>query len=223
MRGIWGVIAVTVAMGARAEAIEWGARLEPSAAFPVAAPQTRLFGFGGSLALKGGIAPARFVDVFLSLQLVGLSATSGNPNQDPGLAWALGVGARLRRPHSHPSYLHPWLDGDLSYVRTGSLDRFGFSLAAGLAIAAGEGRRFWVGPFLRYFQVVSPDRDGYDSRDALMLLAGVSVEYSPPPRVRTPVPEPPAATQTPPPREEPPPKKDALPPPDVITPPEGDD
>jgi hypothetical protein len=216
----WGVIALAMGLGARAQAVEWGVRAEPSAAFPVAAPQNRLFIPGGSLALKGGVAPLRFLDVFASLQLVGMPAGSGNPNSDPGLAWSLGVGVRVRQPRAATAPFHPWLDGELAYVRTGDLDRFGFSLAAGLAVAAGDSRRFWVGPFLRYFQIVSPDRDGFDSRDALMLLVGISVEYLPPARhSAAPSATSTAAAPAPPPASAPPPAKQPAP----TNPAQGDD
>ena len=99
-----------------------------------------------------------------------------------GTAWAFGGGARLMRPHDAPGgaagfyAISPWVDADLLYVRTGGLDRPGFATAAGLSIPIDDRRRFWVGPYARYFQIHQGERVGYDNRDAKILQLGVSLE-----------------------------------------------
>jgi len=37
-------------------------------------------------------------------------------------------------------------------------------------------RRFWLGPYARYFQIVQGERAGFDNRDARLLELGVSLE-----------------------------------------------
>ena len=43
-------------------------------------------------------------------------------------------------------------------VRTENLNRFGYDIGAGLAFPVGKARTFWIGPFVRYFQIVQPAR-----------------------------------------------------------------
>jgi outer membrane protein OmpA-like peptidoglycan-associated protein len=85
---------------------------------------------------------------------------------------------RLQRPHQKESFAggRPWIDGDALYVRTGGLDRFGFAGAVGLSFPVGEARSYWLGPFVRYFQIVQGNRTGFDNRDARTIVFGVSLE-----------------------------------------------
>jgi outer membrane protein OmpA-like peptidoglycan-associated protein len=85
---------------------------------------------------------------------------------------------RLRRPHQRESFGggKPWIDADALYVRTGGLDRFGFAGAVGLAFPVGEARSFWLGPFVRYFQIVQGERAGFDNRDSKTIVLGISLQ-----------------------------------------------
>jgi len=115
---------------------------------------------------------------FLAL---GTEASEG----DSGRAWAFGPTLRLKRPHASSATgalqsVSPWVDADLLYVRTGELNRAGFAVGAGAAFPLGALRAFWIGPFVRYFQIVQqPERDGYDNRDAKLLSVGISLEVGP--------------------------------------------
>jgi len=58
----------------------------------------------------------------------------------------------------------------------GGLDRFGFAGAVGLSFPVGEARSFWLGPFVRYFQIVGRNSASFDSRDARTIVLGISLE-----------------------------------------------
>jgi hypothetical protein len=106
---------------------------------------------------------------------------SGSLSPESARAWAGGGGVvlrlpreseqtRLKRPHDREPLFgaKPWVDGDAFYVRTGLLDHFGFAAGAGVSFPLGEARSFWLGPFVRYLQIV-----GQDSKT---LILGLSLE-----------------------------------------------
>jgi outer membrane protein OmpA-like peptidoglycan-associated protein len=84
----------------------------------------------------------------------------------------------LKRPHDAQSLygISPWLDAEFDYVRTGPLNRPGFDVAAGLAVPVGESRSFWLGPFVRYMDIIQPARVGFDNSNAQLLTVGISLE-----------------------------------------------
>jgi outer membrane protein OmpA-like peptidoglycan-associated protein len=180
LRSRLAIVAITLAAPSSAGAIEWLVRIEPGVAFPVGAPQSRLLGVGGHLSLKAGIAPLRFLDLSLSGQFVGLPAMTSNPDQRLGQAWSLGVNARLRWPRKSTGFLSPWIDFEPSFTRSGDNNRFAFSIGAGISIPGGDTRRFWFGPFVRYFQIATFERAGFDFTDAKTILAGFAFEVGPP-------------------------------------------
>ena len=151
-------------------------KLEPGIAIPLTAPQSRIYDVGGGQSLKVLFGLTPYLDIGPSLSLLILPAAVDGA--ESGIAWGAGAGVRVKRPHDATSYsgVSPWLDLDALYVRTGGLDRPGFDLAAGVAFPIGDARTFWVGPFVRYMQTVQLARDGYDNRDAKILLLGVSFE-----------------------------------------------
>ncbi len=162
-----------------AHAFDWSLKLEPGFAAPVTDPQSRLFDLGGAVTANGLFGLGPYVDIGPTVGFVGLPASSANRNSDTGLAWQLGGGFRLKRPHDAGHGLgavSPWLDGDLLYVRTGSLNRLGFSVGAGFAFPVGQERRYWVGPFVRYLQILQGDRVAFDDRDAKLVIVGISFE-----------------------------------------------
>jgi outer membrane protein OmpA-like peptidoglycan-associated protein len=166
-----------------AQAGELSLKLEPGFAFPLTHPQSRLFDLGGSGTIKALYSLNGYLDVGPSMTFLALATdTSGG---ESGRAWAYGATLRVKRPHTAPDddmafAISPWADADALYVRTGPLNRFGFAVAAGLAVPIGSARSFWVGPFVRYFQIVQePTRSGFDNRDAKLLSIGVSLEVGP--------------------------------------------
>ncbi len=166
-----------LAFPASARALDWGLKLDPGMAAAVDRPQSRIFGAGGTLSLKGLVGLGRYADAQAGVSFVALSARAGAPETEPGIAWGYGVGLRLKRPRDLPRAYSPWIDGDLMYVRTGGLNRLGFSLGAGVAMALDSDRRLWLGPFIRYLQIVQPVRSGADNTDAKLILVGASLEF----------------------------------------------
>jgi len=158
---------------------EFALKVEPGIAFALTEPQSQLFGVGGSGTIKALWSLNEYLDLGPSVTFVALPAEVSEA--DSGTAWAIGGGLRLKRPHSSPgdgafSAMSPWVDADALYVRTGDLDRFGFAVGAGLSVPLGASRAVWIGPFVRYFQIVQGERAGYDNRDARLLSVGLSLE-----------------------------------------------
>lgn len=157
-------------------------RLEPGMAVALTSPQAGMTdtGFGQTIKLALGLTP--FFELGPSATFTTLPASAAMA--DSGTSWSVGASARLMRSRdSAPGRrgfqaIMPWADADLLYVRTGSLDRPGFAVGAGLAIPLDQRRRLWLGPYVRYFQIVQGDRDGYDNRDAKLLTFGLSLEFA---------------------------------------------
>jgi outer membrane protein OmpA-like peptidoglycan-associated protein len=158
-------------------------RLEPGLALAVSSPQSDRTdpGFGQTIKLFIGLN--RFLEVGPSGTFTTLPTTQDMG--DAGTSWSVGGGARLMRPRdSAPGRrgilaMSPWIDADLLYVRTGDLDRPGFATAVGVAVPLDQRRRLWLGPYVRYFQIVQGERDGFDNRDAKLLTFGLSLEVGP--------------------------------------------
>ena len=205
-----------------ARAIDLDAKVEPGVAVPLGAPQSQRFSPGGAGTFKLLVGPeGSYLDLSAGLTFVGLPAQAGYPSSSPGTAWAPGVGLRLQRPLEvdearraggggrEPFFgARPWLDADGLYVRTGGLDRPGFAAAAGVSFPLGGSGGFWLGPFVRYFQVLQDNQAGGDDRDSKTLILGLSLEigarFTPAP----PLPAPATWVETP----SPPAVKEAAPP-----------
>jgi outer membrane protein OmpA-like peptidoglycan-associated protein len=154
-------------------------KVEPGVAFPVTHPQSQVFKTGGSETIKAlwGLNP--YLDLGPSATFVTLPSETSLV--EAGTAWTFGGNLRLKRPHHAPDNdaffaISPWIDADALYVRTGGLNRPGFALAAGLSAPIDNARIFWLGPFVRYLQVIQPERSGFDNHDAKILSLGVSLE-----------------------------------------------
>lgn len=158
-------------------------RLEPGLALALSAPQSDRTdpGFGQTIKLFIGLN--RFLEVGPSATFTTLPTTQDMG--DAGTSWSVGGGARVMRPRdSAPGRrgflaMSPWFDADLLYVRTGVLDRPGFAAAIGAAVPLDHRRRLWLGPYVRYFQIMQGEREGYDNRDAKLLTLGLSLEIGP--------------------------------------------
>lgn len=155
---------------------DWSVKLEPGVAVPLSAPQSDVFNVGGAGSVEALLGLTPFIDVGPSASFVMLPPASSQTQS--GTVWALGAGGRVKRPHDAESLYgaSPWAGADLLYVRTGDLNRPGFDVAAGVSIPVDASRSFWVGPFVRYLQVLQSNRLGYDNRDAKLLILGISLE-----------------------------------------------
>ena len=179
MRGSFAVspcaLLLALASPTLASANDFSVKLEPGLAIPLTAPQSHIYDVGGGQSIKALFGLTPYLDIGPSLSVLILPAELDGA--ESGIAWDFGGGLRLKRPHDAAgSGLSPWLDFDALYVRTGGLNRPGFDLAAGVSVPVGETRTVWVGPFVRYMQTIQPTRDGFDNRDAKILLLGISFE-----------------------------------------------
>jgi outer membrane protein OmpA-like peptidoglycan-associated protein len=161
---------------------EFSLKLEPGVTFPLTSPQSELFTAGGALSVKGLWAINRYLAAGPSVTFVALPAASAASAF--GTAWGFGGSLVVRRPHDLPDgasfyNISPWADLDAMYVRTGPLNRPGLGVGAGLAVPIGEARIFWLGPFIRYFEIFQGTRAGYDNHDAKLLTIGLSLEVGP--------------------------------------------
>lgn len=198
-------------------------RVEPGVAIPFTSPQTDRFRVGGDLAVKPTIGILPWFDANLTLSALELPSKIDGVSR--GEALGVGLGARVKRPHDESntgtgfSAVSPWVDVDGQFLRTGDLSRFGWSAGVGAAVPTSDARTLWVGPFVRYLDVVDSlnDRPGINSSDAHVLIAGLSFEFgaspvhkaAPPPEVKKEVPPPAVEKKEPPKKEEP--KKDPEP------------
>jgi outer membrane protein OmpA-like peptidoglycan-associated protein len=159
---------------------DFALKVEPGVALPLTTPQSRLFKTGGSGTIKALWLVNEYMDIGPSATFLSLpSEASGT---EAGNAWTFGGSLRLRRARSAPETflaMSPWVDADILYVRTGSLNRPGFAAAVGVAVPIGKARVFSIGPFARYFQIMQWSRQGFDSSDAKILSLGLSLEVGP--------------------------------------------
>jgi outer membrane protein OmpA-like peptidoglycan-associated protein len=178
VRAAWFALAV-VAFPMAAGAGELGVKVEPGVAFPLSQPQSQRFdvGGGGAAKLLYGLAP--YLDATAGVSFIGLPRSASSLSSGTATAWGYGGGLRLKRPHDAQSLygMSPWVDADALYIRTGPLNRFGFAAATGLALPIGKARNFWLGPYVRYQQILGRGDSAVDGRDARVLLAGLSFEF----------------------------------------------
>jgi len=160
---------------------DFALKIEPGLAIPLSKPQSKRFDLGGGQTVKALWALSEQVDLGPSVTF--LSLPSEVEARDSGTAWMFGGSLRFKRSHSVPGEgmraISPWADADLTYVRTGQLNRAGLAIGAGLALPVGRARAFWAGPFVRYQQIFQGDRSGFDSNDAKILSVGLSLEVGP--------------------------------------------
>ena len=149
-------------------------KIEAGVAFPLRSPQKDFFGpgFGGRLNL--GLGLGEWISVQLTGQVVALPARNTAPTGDAAVPIGLGGGLRLKLPYRYAVY--PWIDADLLYVRTGPLDRLGYTVGIGVHVPIGQSRIVRLGPFVRFFQIIDQGAPNVDSTDAMMLIAGASLE-----------------------------------------------
>jgi OmpA-OmpF porin, OOP family len=174
----WALLALLVFPSAAVPG-ELGVKVEPGVTFPLTEPQSDRFDMGGGAAAKLLFGFGRYFDLTAGVSYVGLPRATGSLSPEAGTAWGYGGGLRLKGPRDSEALygMSPWLDGDAMYVRTGSLDRLGFAAGAGLAFPIGASRNFWLGPYVRYQQILGRGDGTVDGRDAKLLLAGLSFEF----------------------------------------------
>jgi hypothetical protein len=127
------------------------------------------------LAVTAAASPALLVAPYAEASQVTTSDDNPLPAKPGELALKVepGVAIPLTVPQSQ---LFKVGGLDALYVRTGSLDRPGFAVAAAASMPLGKSRVFWVGSLVRYLQIIQPDRTGFDNHDAKILSLGISLE-----------------------------------------------
>lgn len=171
-----GIILVVLVLPRAANAVNFSLKLEPGIAIPLSAPQSQIYDVGGGQSLKALFGINRYLDVGPTSFFLFLPAA--NDLAAAGSVWGFGGGLRVKRPHdAETAYgLSPWFDADFFDIQTGDLNRPGFDAALGLQAPFGKTRAVWIGPFVRYLQVIQPDHVGTDDRDAKILTLGLSFE-----------------------------------------------
>ncbi|MEO7327710.1 MAG: OmpA family protein [Minicystis sp.] len=183
-------VAALLALPATASALEIGGRIEPGVAVPLTSPQSGRFTPGGVMSLKAYVGLGRYFEVQGGVSFLGLGSEDGTVPEGTATAWSNSLGFRLKRPHDaalNRSGFYagsPWIDADALYVQTGALNRFGLSLGAGVSFPLTKSRIAWLGPFVRYMQIVQPHRDGFDNGDAKLLFVGLNFELGTSPLAR---------------------------------------
>ena len=162
-----------------AQAQDFHLRLEPGATFALSDPQSATYDTGISLAVK----PEWDVKPWLGVgPLVQSTYLPRYDNANAGVVWDFGGFVRVKRPHNlvddgdGSSLLSPWLDGSLSYMRTGDVNRPAVSLGAGLEVGTFH-KVLWLGPFVRYDHTFNWSEGNLDTREVNMLTAGVSFDF----------------------------------------------
>ncbi len=153
-------------------------KLEPGLATALTDPQRDRTDVGMGHTVKVLFGVHRYLQVGPSFAYTRLPADAA-VMAEAGTSWTLGGGARLMRPHDAPGLgIAPWVDVDLVYARTGALSRPGFATAVGVSMPLDNRRRFWVGPFARYYQIIDDEDAGFDGRDAKILMFGIGLEIT---------------------------------------------
>jgi len=164
-----------------AQAQQLTLRVEPGVAVPLTNPQSGIFNVGVAAAVKPELGIGSYLSVGPSVSAMALPAKADGV--DTGTLWAFGGFLRVKRPHDEKNTGHdfsaasPWVDADLQYVRTGPLDRFGWSAAAGVSFPTSDARTLWVGPFVRYQSVFQEDKPGFNGNSAKVAIIGLSFEF----------------------------------------------
>jgi len=108
---------------------------------------------------------------------------STNTNENAGVLWQLGVAARLQGNRSGDASVSPWLEGNLSYARTGELNRPSFGIRLGIDVFTDDAHVASNGPFVGYVhtfqtsQTDSPTVALLDGRDYNSFQVGWSVNF----------------------------------------------
>lgn len=156
-----------------AASAEVAARLEVGVAQPLTAPARDWFGTGFDVSVAGGYRVLPFLEVGARVAYVFVSRRSTSPF-GPASLIALGPMLRIHRPSDN--WWRPFGELSLQYVRTGSLDRLGFHVGAGVHFDVGP---LSVGPWLGVQQVFRlSDAETYPTRDATVFVGGLSVELT---------------------------------------------
>jgi outer membrane protein OmpA-like peptidoglycan-associated protein len=182
LSALLGVSLLTISSFALAEddSLPISLRVEPGVAVPITDPQAQRFNVGGALAVKPELGLGSYFSLGPSASVISLPSKVSNV--DAGTAWGFGGFVRVKRPHDSKNTdtgfaaVSPWVDADLLYVSTGSLDRAGFAAAVGASVPTSGKRTLWVGPFARYESVHQEDGFRINGNSSKTIIFGLSFE-----------------------------------------------
>jgi hypothetical protein len=172
----WLCAAAWVACPAGASAQALAFSLEPSVA--VGGRQAQASRLPSAASLKALLGINRYLDVSFGAGFVGLPNLSDSNSPMSGMASTVGAGLRLKRPHDERSFrgASPWVDAEVLSVHGVESSRRALAVGAGLAFPMGRDRRIWVGPFVRYLQLLEPNGAGHGERVSDGVFAGLTFE-----------------------------------------------
>lgn len=164
-----------------APAQEFRLNVEPAAAIWLDDPQGTRFTPGFYGAIRPGLALGRIVTLQASYAII--LTPSATADVDLGMAHFVTGGIRLRpfggMGEKKIQLGGLFVDGNLGYVRTGELDRFGFDTGLGYNFQVSPA--FALGPVARYAQIVQPnDIAGQDPNDAQLVTVGLNFAFGTP-------------------------------------------
>lgn len=171
-------IAALLACSSVAQAGDLGLKLQPGLAVPLSEPGARGLRLSNAASLQALLGLGRYADLDLGVGFTGLPISSSQPSPLSGMALTYGAGLRLKRPHDQRSFqgASPWVEAEALYVHAGRLSGPGFAASAGVALPLGLARKLWLGPFVRYLEMVRSDGADGESRASRTLSAGLTFE-----------------------------------------------
>jgi hypothetical protein len=152
--------------------------LEPGVALAAQGASAHGLRLPSGASLKALLGLGRYLDVSIGVGFVGLPDLSDSTSPMSGMASTVGVGLRLKRPHDQRSFLgvSPWVDAEALSVHGRAGDRRALAMGAGLAFPIGRERSIWLGPFVRYLQMLEPSGARLDKHASDGLFAGATFE-----------------------------------------------
>lgn len=177
---LWAIVLALLPVAASGQ--DLALSLQPSVA--VAGGRSRGSQLPSLTSLKALLGLAPFLDLSFGVGFIGLPDLSESSSAMSGMASTVGAGLRLKRPHDRRSAsgVSPWVDLEVLSVNGGAGDRRAFAVGGGVALPLGGSRGIWMGPFVRYLQLVEESGAGGNPRASSGLFAGLTFEIAFAPR-----------------------------------------
>lgn len=180
------LVALAAAVATSAHAEDFSLHLEPGLEVPFTSPQRTIYGFGPTFNTELMFKLHPNVAVGPAVQATYLSRTPDN-GQNAGVLWLLGAAVRVQGDREARSRwgtdVSPWIEGNLSYARTGELNRPAVGLRLGMDVFTDEAHVASWGPWIGYthvFQTSTTDDPRFSllaSDDYNSFMAGLSVSF----------------------------------------------
>jgi len=172
-----------------AKAESFSLHLEPGIEAPITNKQLSVYNPGATLNTELLFALHPNFVIGPAIQASYLSRMQ-NTNQNAGVLWQFGLAARLQGDRSSSDGVSPWLEGNLSFARTGDVNRPAVGVRVGIDGFTDAAHVASWGPWIGYahaFQTSTTDSVvalNLDSRDYNSFEAGVSFNFDFPVHVK---------------------------------------